>query len=915
MDGVRSTGSRCAGGRLLIATLFVVLGFSAHAAAAHAASRSIRVNFTNNSDSALTLTKAELNHGCWAAPGNECPSLTCTEQAGALKPPGKITIGESLAIESESCGVATGTEFHVAYKLANGTEMEMHYDVPFCSNVLCEHNNTCEESTAEGYELKREGCDGTNPVLTVKFRCTSTGCDGIPDEWKKNGVIINPQTGKPAPKECEGLLFCANFVNLPAMGVSLDRPNVLVQMDWMEETGGKKRNQQLAQASINRVIEAFNKDPVTYPGATRPGITLIVDNGPESTITPGGKQWGELSKAKAIPWEATFLTGTRETINSENFETLVKKDLVPSGRKPIFHYAVAASKLSAEAGCTSGFTPSAGTKKGFGFIVSLGGERKAGEPCWENEVGGANEQTGTFMHELGHALGLSHGGENDNTNFKPNYPSVMNYIYQTVGVPRNGERLFDYSEEGEPSLQEETLTEKGGISLGANPKKYAIEWFCPNGTKNFTAALGEVDWNCDKTIDAGEGFDVNGEQSKEEEEKNERKKLQELKGTKTSDWERIDFHTGGVGTGTAGENDVFPVTEATDELTPEIAARMRIQPAVSYTGALSGDYHDPVTASAKLVDPTTNNSPVVGVSIAFKLGSSASDACTATTNSSGAAACTITPTQAAGRYNIVASFAGNSTYQPANDTQVFTITPEETTMSYGGPTVILAGASGATLTANLVEDGSADDDSDGGSATPVPSESVTLAVGTQSCTGKTDASGNVSCVIPSVSVPLGPVFVGAAFAGDSYYAKSSASKSAIVFAFPSRGAFTLGNKTVAAATEATAVTFWADTWSSLNSLSGGSPPPAGKGFASVVSLPTSTPAASCGSNWTTSGGNSSSPPSGVPSYMGTLVTSKVTKSGSVIGGNTIGIVVVKTKAGYAPNPGGHGTGVIVAKYC
>ena len=64
--------------------------------------------------------------------------------------------------------------------------MEMHYDVPFCSNVLCEHNNTCEESTAESCIMtQREGCNGTNPVLTVKFRCTSTGCDGIPDEWKK----------------------------------------------------------------------------------------------------------------------------------------------------------------------------------------------------------------------------------------------------------------------------------------------------------------------------------------------------------------------------------------------------------------------------------------------------------------------------------------------------------------------------------------------------------------------------------------------------------------------------------------------------------------------------------------------------------------------------------------------------------
>ena len=34
-----------------------------------------------------------------------------------------------------------------------------------------------------------------------------------------------------------------------------------------------------------------------------------------------------------------------------------------------------------------------------------------------------------------------------------------------------------------------------------------------------------------------------------------------------------------------------------------------------------------------------------------------------------------------GQLQLVASFAGNSTYQPANDTQVFTITPEETTMS------------------------------------------------------------------------------------------------------------------------------------------------------------------------------------------------------------------------------------------
>jgi hypothetical protein len=328
-----------------------------------------------------------------------------------------------------------------------------------------------------------------------------------------------------------------------------------------------------------------------------------------------------------------------------------------------------------------------------------------------------------------------------------------------------------------------------------------------------------------------------------------------------------------------------------------------------------GHYHDPATASAKLLDPTTGDSPVVGARIAFKLGSSASDTCTAATDSSGVASCTITPTQASGTYNIVASFAGNSTYQASSDTQRFTITPEETTMSYTGATVILAGASGATLTAKLVEDGSADNDADGGSRAPVPSESVTLAIGTQTCSGKTDASGNVKCTIPSVTVPLGPETVGAVFAGDGFYSESSASQTAMVFAFPSRGAFTLGDETVASASATTQVTWWADTWSSLNSLSGGLAPPAFKGFAGNITLPTTTPPAQCGSGWTTTGGDSPPPTSGVPTYMGTVVTSKVTKPSSKISGDTRKIVVVKTNPGYSPEPDHHGTGTIVATFC
>jgi hypothetical protein len=53
-----------------------------------------------------------------------------------------------------------------------------------------------------------------------------------------------------------------------------------------------------------------------------------------------------------------------------------------------------------------------------------------------HSTGNRVQLAGTFMHEFGHNLGLSHGG-GDRTNNKPNYLSVMNYRsgWQFCGVP------------------------------------------------------------------------------------------------------------------------------------------------------------------------------------------------------------------------------------------------------------------------------------------------------------------------------------------------------------------------------------------------------------------------------------------------------------------------------------------------
>jgi hypothetical protein len=333
---------------------------------------------------------------------------------------------------------------------------------------------------------------------------------------------------------------------------------------------------------------------------------------------------------------------------------------------------------------------------------------------------------------------------------------------------------------------------------------------------------------------------------------------------------------------------------------------------VLYTGPLTIHYHDPFTAMATFTDPV-DGLPIANKQVTFTLGGL--DTCSATTDTSGKASCPLTP-HLTGTQNLVASFAGDVDYLASSDTKSFAITPEETTMTYTGPTVILGGASGATLTAKLVEDGSNDSDGDGGSPGPIPAEGVTLSVGSQSCSGTTDASGNVTCTIPSVTVPLGTETVKAAFAGDAYYQPASDSKVAIVFAFPSSGAFALGDRTVASATASTSLTWWGHSWADANSLTDGSAPSAFKGFAdSVTTLPTTSPANVCGTTFSTRPGNSSQPPSSVPSYMGVLVTSSTTKSGSAINGSWGKIVVVKTDSGYSGNPGHPGTGTIVATFC
>ena len=329
-------------------------------------------------------------------------------------------------------------------------------------------------------------------------------------------------------------------------------------------------------------------------------------------------------------------------------------------------------------------------------------------------------------------------------------------------------------------------------------------------------------------------------------------------------------------------------------------AVQRARTTLTYNGATTGDFNDPAVQSARLVR-TDNGAPIAGKTVTLAM---AAETCSPVTGTDGTAACPIVPAEAAGTYGLSASFAGDGNYVPTASGQTFLVTKEETTTLYTGPTVIAQG-NPVTLSGHLLEDG----------VTPISGRTFTLTLGagatSQSCmTAATDAGGNGQCTLTNVTIGQGPQPVRADFAGDGYYLPSSdSSHQVIVFAFPSRGVFTLGDSTLAA--NPPSVTYWGAQWASQNTVSNSRVSPSFKGFAdSVRPNPPS-----CGGTWASAPGNSSSPAGSVPAYMGTVVTSSATKNGGAISGTITKIVVVVTAPGYGPDPGHAGTGTIIATYC
>ena len=291
------------------------------------------------------------------------------------------------------------------------------------------------------------GCPPGNPG------CVDTDGDGLSDDWETCGY---------------------NGVNLPAMGASKLHKDIFVEVDWMAAGPGESAPHEFTAAARDRAIAVFANAPVSNPDGI-PGINLHIDVGQGGPFTGGNQIPHDMDLNPAYD-EVMAIKG-----NPANFDP---------ARGRIFHYCVFGHNC---AGTTNG---GQGVVGGSDFWITLGG--------WPNQA--TQKGAAFFVHELGHNLGLRHGG-NEEINFKPNYLSVMNYLYAHDGLMYMGQRgMLDYSRWGPediPDLDESELIEVVGLDGPAELDPFGVYFpsdygYCKQIYVPY--ANNPVDWNLDNSI-------------------------------------------------------------------------------------------------------------------------------------------------------------------------------------------------------------------------------------------------------------------------------------------------------------------------------------------------------------------------------------------------------------------------------
>jgi hypothetical protein len=328
------------------------------------------------------------------------------------------------------------------------------------------------------------GSDSSTSEFSRELCMLDSDGDGILDMWETagNGIDWN----------CDGKID----LDLYRMGARKDHKDIFVEVDYMT---GRKPDAK----SLDEVRTAFRNVPNKYlnnPDGTN-GINLVVTfedmKSPIDNVTWADPPWTEFLAAKATHF------GTDKDREDPNWPNIREAKWL------VYRYCIFANIFgTGDAGGTRATIDGDPTND---FLVALGDLIP--------DPKGVMFESSTFMHELGHSLGLQHGG-GDTSNYKPNYYSIMNYLYlwdlqdPPLGffVPKHTWKL-NYSPAPLATLNENSLDES--IGLDPPPGAYDVVEF--PYSQNGKIAIGvlssgtAVDWdgNGDSTGMALGPVDVN----------------------------------------------------------------------------------------------------------------------------------------------------------------------------------------------------------------------------------------------------------------------------------------------------------------------------------------------------------------------------------------------------------------------
>ena len=318
------------------------------------------------------------------------------------------------------------------------------------------------------------GSDASTSEFSRELCMLDSDGDGILDMWETagNGIDWN----------CDGVID----LDLFRKGASKDHKDLFVEVDHM--LGFMPETKSLIDVEI-----AFRNIPNSYlnnPDGNN-GVNLFVELDAGS-VPIAHAAWG------ADPWPE-FLAAKRKHFGTDTERGLPNAKNIIEAKRLVYRYCVFADTYGTEG--SSGMARIAyGGDVSNDFLVSLG--------SFATFMGDRDKkvmfESGTFMHELGHTLSLRHGG-GDEINNKPNYYSVMNYLFQmnvqdnSLGVvlPKDTWKL-NYSPTALQTLDENQPHELPG--LNPPPDVYDVV-LIPYNRPNNSVALAvlspgtPVDWD------------------------------------------------------------------------------------------------------------------------------------------------------------------------------------------------------------------------------------------------------------------------------------------------------------------------------------------------------------------------------------------------------------------------------------